>query len=113
MHVEERIRQRDTCKHQEGNGEAADGKVGTQSRIEFSHRTSSRSGKGHPGAGIVNKIIASLRTIQPEKAQIAVAGTDDRYRDLRIENSLSDGNGNEVSLKKGAVEVTITARPNR
>jgi hypothetical protein len=62
--------------------------------------------------GTVNKIIASLRTIQPEKAQIAVAGADDRFRDLRIENTLTDGNGNEVSLKKGAhVEVTVTARP--
>jgi hypothetical protein len=64
--------------------------------------------------GTVNKIIASLRTIQPEKAQIAVAGADGRYRDLRIENTLTDGSGNEVSLKKGAhVEVTVTARPKR
>ena len=65
-------------------------------------------------SGTVNKIIASLRTIQPEKAQIAVAGADDRYRDLRIENTLADGKGNEVSLKKGAhVEVTVTARPKK
>jgi hypothetical protein len=65
--------------------------------------------------GTVNKIIASLRTTQPEKAQIAVAaGEDDRYRDLRIENTLADGNGNEVRLKKGAhVEVTVTARPKK
>ena len=72
---------------------------------------------GQPGVtlpGTVNKIIASLRTIQPEKAQIAVAGADDRYRDLRIENTLTDGNGNEVSLKKGAhVEVTVTAKPKK
>ena len=62
----------------------------------------------------VNKIIASLRTIQPEKAQIAVAGADGRYRDLRIANTLTDRNGNEVSLKKGAhVEVTVTARPKK
>ena len=53
-------------------------------------------------SGTVNKIIASLRTIQPKKAQFAVAGADDRYRDLRIENTLTDGKGNEVSLKKGA-----------
>jgi hypothetical protein len=65
-------------------------------------------------SGTVNKIIASLHTIQPEKAQIAVAGADDRYRDLRIENTLTDGNGNEVSLKKGAhVEVTVTAKPKK
>jgi hypothetical protein len=60
--------------------------------------------------GTVNKIIASLRTVQPEKAQIAVAGADDRYRDLRIENSLTDGNGNEVRLKKGA-HVNLSPTP--
>ena len=65
-------------------------------------------------SGTVNKIIASLRTIQPEKAQIAVTGADDRYRDLRIENTWTDGNGNEVRLKKGAhVEVTVTAKPKK
>jgi hypothetical protein len=64
--------------------------------------------------GTVNKIIASLGTTQPEKAQIAVAGEGDRYRDLRIENTLADGNGNEVRLKKRAhVEVTVTARPKK
>ena len=61
--------------------------------------------------GTVHKIIASLRTTQPEKAQIAVAGADGRYRDLRIENTLADGNGNEVRLKKGThVEVSVTAK---
>jgi hypothetical protein len=65
-------------------------------------------------SGTVNKIIASLRTAQSEKAQIAVAGADGRYRDLRIENTLTDGNGNEVGLKKGAhVEVTVTAKPKK
>jgi hypothetical protein len=61
--------------------------------------------------GTVHKIIASLRTTHPEKAQIAVARAGDRYRDLRIENSLADGNGNEVRLKKGIhIEVTVTAK---
>ena len=65
-------------------------------------------------SGTVNKIIASLRTIQPEKAQIAMAGADDQYRDLRIENTLTDRNGNEVRLKKGAyIEVTVTAKPKK
>lgn len=64
--------------------------------------------------GTVNKIIASLRTIQPEKAQIAVDGADDRCGDLRIENTLTDGNSNKVSLKKGAhVEVTVTIKPKK
>ena len=64
--------------------------------------------------GTVHKIIGSRRTTQPEKAQIAVAGGDHQPRDLRIENTLADGNGNEVRLKKGAyVEVTVTARPKK
>jgi hypothetical protein len=43
----------------------------------------------------------------PEKAQISIEG-DDGYRDLRIENSLTDEHGDDVKLKKGAdVEVTV------
>ena len=62
--------------------------------------------------GTVDKIIPSPRPSQPEKAQVVVEGADHRYRDLRIENTLTDENGDDVSLKKGAhVEVTITAKP--
>ena len=43
-----------------------------------------------------------------------MAGADDRHRDLRIENTLIDGNGDEVRLKKGAhIELTITAKPKK
>jgi hypothetical protein len=60
--------------------------------------------------GIVNKIIPP-RPSRPEKAQIAVDRADRRHRDLRIENSLTDENGDEVKLKKGAhVEVTVAAK---
>jgi hypothetical protein len=59
--------------------------------------------------GAVDKIIPILDPNQPEKAQIVVKGVDDR--DLRIENTLTDENGDEVRLKKGAhVEVTVTAK---
>ena len=62
--------------------------------------------------GIVHKVFPSPRPNQPEKAQIAVDGADHRYRDLRIENTLTDEHGDDVSLKKGArVEVTVTAEP--
>jgi hypothetical protein len=62
--------------------------------------------------GIVDKIIPSPRPSQPEKAQIAVEGADHRYRDLRIENTLTDEHGDDVRLKKGAhVAVTVTAEP--
>jgi hypothetical protein len=64
--------------------------------------------------GIVDKIIPSPRPSQPEKAQIAVDGADQGYRDLRIENTLTDEHGDDVRLKKGTgVEVTVTAEPRR
>jgi hypothetical protein len=53
--------------------------------------------------GTVEKIIPPLVPSEPEKAQIAIEGADDLYRDAA---------GNPVSLKKGAeVEVTIEAKP--
>jgi hypothetical protein len=58
----------------------------------------------------VEKIIKSPSPGEPEKAQIAVEGADHLYRELRIENTLVDENGDKVSLKQGAeVEVTIEA----
>jgi hypothetical protein len=58
--------------------------------------------------GSVEKIIKQPN--EPEKAQIAIAGADDLYREIRIENSLTDEKGDEVRLKKGAdVEVTVEA----
>jgi hypothetical protein len=48
----------------------------------------------------------------PEKAQIALEGADELYREIRIENSLTNENGDEVRLKKGAdVEITVEADP--
>jgi hypothetical protein len=62
--------------------------------------------------GTVDKIIPPPSPSQPEKAQISIEGADRRYRDLRIENTLTDEHGDDVKLKKGArVEVTITAEP--
>ncbi|HEY4777885.1 MAG TPA: hypothetical protein VIH56_09500 [Candidatus Acidoferrales bacterium] len=55
--------------------------------------------------------IPSPGTNLPEKAQISVAGAPRPYRDLRIENSLTDEHGYDVRLKKGAhVEITVTSR---
>ena len=60
--------------------------------------------------GTVDKIIPSPSPTQPEKAQVAVEGADLEYRELRIENILTDEHGDDVKLKKGAhVEVAITA----
>ena len=58
----------------------------------------------------VEKIIHSIDPDEPDKAQIAVEGAEELYREIRIENTLQDEAGNEVCLKKGAeIEVTIAA----
>jgi len=62
--------------------------------------------------GTVEKIIPPAHPSEPEKAQIAVEGADELYREIRIENALTDENGDEVRLKKGAeVEITVEADP--
>jgi hypothetical protein len=62
--------------------------------------------------GTVQKIIQSPDPSIPEKAEIAVEGADELYREIRIENTLTDEKGHEVKLKSGAeVEVTIAADP--
>jgi hypothetical protein len=58
----------------------------------------------------VEKIIKSPDPEVPDKAQITVEGADHLYRELRIENTLINENGEAVHLKEGAeVEVTIEA----
>lgn len=60
--------------------------------------------------GTVEQIIRSPFPTEPDKAEIAVEGADDLYKEIRIENTLVDEQGNRVGLKKGAqVEVTIEA----
>lgn len=62
--------------------------------------------------GVVEKVIPPTHPSQPEKAQIAVEGADDLYRELRVVNTLQDADGNNVKLIEGAeVEVTIAADP--
>ncbi len=62
--------------------------------------------------GTVEKIIPPVHPSEPEKAQIAVEEADELYREIRIENALTDENGDEVRLKKGAeVEITVEADP--
>ena len=55
-------------------------------------------------------LLGSRSSQSTEKAQIRVEGTDPLYEELRVVNSLTDNNGNEVRLKKGAdVDVTLEA----
>jgi hypothetical protein len=60
--------------------------------------------------GKVEKIIPGVVSTMPDKAQIAVEGADDLYKEIRVENTLQDEDGKPVCLKLGAqVEVTIEA----
>lgn len=60
--------------------------------------------------GKVEKIIPGVIPAMPDKAQIAVEGAEDLYKEIRVENTLQDENGKPVKLKPGAeVEVTIEA----
>jgi hypothetical protein len=60
--------------------------------------------------GTVEKIIPAIGDDIPEKAEIKIEGADDLYREVRIENTVIDAEGNPARLKKGAeVDVTIEA----
>jgi hypothetical protein len=60
--------------------------------------------------GTVEKIIPAVPDVKPEKAQIAVEGAEELYKEIRVENALQDENGKTVGLKPGAdVEITIKA----
>jgi hypothetical protein len=60
--------------------------------------------------GTVERVIKSVYSNEPDKAQIAVEGADDLYREIRIENKLLNDKGEEVALKVDAeVAVTVEA----
>ena len=60
---------------------------------------------------VVEKIIPSVDPAEPDKAQInIIEGAEPLYQEIRIENALSDENGEPVELKQGAeVRVTVEA----
>jgi hypothetical protein len=63
--------------------------------------------------GTVDKIIQFRTPRLREMAQISIEG-EPRYRELHVENSLTDEHGDEVKLEKGAqVEVTVTVEGKR
>jgi uncharacterized protein YfaS (alpha-2-macroglobulin family) len=62
--------------------------------------------------GKVERIIKPQYLNEPEKAEITVEGCDPLYQEIRIENSLTDENGKEVRLKKGA-EVDVTVKSDK
>jgi hypothetical protein len=62
--------------------------------------------------GTVEKVIKPVLPGMPEKAQISVHEADHLYKEIRIDNSLHDGKGDEVKLKENAdVDILIEAEP--
>jgi hypothetical protein len=71
-----------------------------------------RSRRSFTLQGKVEKIVSGVHPSEPEKAQIEVEGADYLYREIRVENTLTDGSGQEVKMEEGAhVDVTIEAGP--
>jgi predicted DNA-binding antitoxin AbrB/MazE fold protein len=60
--------------------------------------------------GTVEKVIKAVDPRDSEKAQINIRGAEPLYQEIRIDNTLTDEDGNEVKLKEGAeVEVHVEA----
>ena len=60
--------------------------------------------------GVVQKIIKPRFPAEPEKAQIGIQEADELYREVRVENVLTDETGQKARLKTGAeVDVVVEA----
>jgi hypothetical protein len=60
--------------------------------------------------GTVQKVIKPAFPTEPEKAQIDIDDAEDLYREIRIENVVTDENGEKARLKPGAkVDVIVEA----
>jgi hypothetical protein len=60
--------------------------------------------------GCVQKVINPIVPGLPEKAQIEVHEAEDLYREIRVENVLTDDKGNRARLRPGeTVDVTVEA----
>lgn len=60
--------------------------------------------------GRVEKVLKPLNPSELEKAQINIHEADDLYREVRVENSLTDEDGEKVQLKVGAeIDVVLEA----
>jgi hypothetical protein len=88
------------------------GAVDSSGEIEHWRRETMTEKPSTARPGIVERIIKSPDPREPEKAQISIEGADHLYREIRVENTLVDGQGEEVRLKEGAkVDVVIEADP--
>ena len=60
--------------------------------------------------GKVQKVIEPALPSEPEKAQIGIEEADELYREIRVENVVTDEKGKNGRLKVGAdVDVVIEA----
>lgn len=60
--------------------------------------------------GTVEKIIKPGLSGEPEKAQIDIQDADELYREIRVENVVTDEKGEESQLKTGAeVDIVVEA----
>jgi hypothetical protein len=60
--------------------------------------------------GTVEKIIKPGFSGEPEKAQIDIHDADELYREIRVDNVVTDDKGEEAQLKSGAeVDIIVEA----
>ncbi len=60
--------------------------------------------------GTVEKIIKPGFSGEPEKAQIDIHDADELYREIRVDNVVTDDKGEEAHLKPGAeVDIILEA----
>ena len=60
--------------------------------------------------GKVQKVIEPALPSEPEKAQIGIGEAEELYREIRVENVVTDEKGKNARLKVGAdVDVVIEA----
>lgn len=63
--------------------------------------------------GKVAKVIKGPSPSQPETAEIEITEAEDLYREVRIENEVTDEHGEKAALKPGAeVDVIVEADSN-
>jgi uncharacterized cupredoxin-like copper-binding protein len=61
--------------------------------------------------GRVERIIKPSYPAEHEKAEIEIDGADDLYKEIRIENVVTDDKGNETQLEPGEeVDVTLETK---
>ena len=64
--------------------------------------------------GTVEKVIKPAHPSQSEKAQIDIKEADDLYREIRVDNVLTDDHGKETRLEKGdEVDITLESESHK